>query len=52
VPLFFPWPQRRNHASRGKFSWALYQRNKEYRAVIATVVLWLVLAVKVLLLNR
>jgi protein-S-isoprenylcysteine O-methyltransferase Ste14 len=52
VPLFFPWPKRRNYASRGKFSWALYQRNKEYRAVIATVVLWLVLAAKVLLLNR
>ena len=52
VPLFFPSPRRRNHASRGKFGWALYKQNKEYRALIATVALWLVLAGKVLLLNR
>ncbi|MDH7513410.1 MAG: isoprenylcysteine carboxylmethyltransferase family protein [Clostridiales bacterium] len=52
VPLFFPSPLRCNHASREKFSWALYKQNKEYRALIATVALWLTLAGKVLLLNR
>jgi len=52
VPLFFPLPRRRNHASREKFSWALCKQNKEYRALIATVALWLALAGKVLLLNR
>ncbi len=52
VPLFFPSPLRRNHASREEFSWALYKQNKEYRALIATAVLWLVLAGKILLLNR
>lgn len=52
VPLFFPLLWRRNHASREKFSWALYRQNKEYRALIATVALWLVLAARILLLNR
>jgi protein-S-isoprenylcysteine O-methyltransferase Ste14 len=52
VPLFFPSPRRRNHASWEKFSWALYKQNRECRALFATVALWLALAAKVLLLNR
>jgi len=52
VPLFFPSPRRGDNASREKFSWALYLQNKEYRALIATAALWLVLAAKLLLLNR
>ncbi len=52
VPLFFPAPLKRNDTAGEKFSWVLYKQNKEYRALIATATLWLVLAAKVLLLNR
>lgn len=52
VPLFFPSFRKRNEASTEKFSWVLYRQNKEYRALVATVMLWGVLAAKILLLNR
>jgi protein-S-isoprenylcysteine O-methyltransferase Ste14 len=52
VPPFFPSFLRRHQPSQEKFSWALYKRNKEYRALIGTMSFWLVLALKILLLNR
>jgi protein-S-isoprenylcysteine O-methyltransferase Ste14 len=51
VPLFFPSLRKRLPA-KGKFNWALYMRNKEYRALQGTVLVWLVLATKLLILNR
>ncbi|MBN2199523.1 MAG: isoprenylcysteine carboxylmethyltransferase family protein [Candidatus Aminicenantes bacterium] len=48
VPLFFPF--RRPLRGRGApFSWKLYARNREYRALIGTAVFWAVMAVKLLL---
>jgi len=51
VPLFFP-SFRKHLPAKGKFSWALYLQNKEYRALQGTILVWLVLASKLLLLNR
>ncbi len=51
VPLFFP-SIRKHYPAKGKFSWALYMRNKEYRALQGTVLVWLILAAKLILLNR
>jgi protein-S-isoprenylcysteine O-methyltransferase Ste14 len=51
VPLFFP-SIRRHLPAKGKFSWALYRQNKEYRALQGTILVWLVLAAKHILLNR
>ena len=52
VPLFFPSLKGRNRANSTRFSGALYVQNKEYRALLGTAVFWLLLAVKLLLLNR
>lgn len=51
VPLFFPNP-RKHLPSNGRFRWSLYKRNKEYRALLGTILVWLVLAAKLLLLKR
>jgi protein-S-isoprenylcysteine O-methyltransferase Ste14 len=51
VPLFFPSLRKRLPAE-GKFRWSLYLRNKEYRALQGTVVVWLVIVAKLLILNR
>lgn len=52
VPSFFPSLLRRSFPSHGKFGWALYRKNKEYRALMGTLLFWLILAAKILLLNR
>lgn len=52
VPSFFPSLKRQNLASQINFSRSLYKQNKEYRALIGTVAFWLILAAKILLLNR
>lgn len=52
VPLFFPSLRRRNRATPARFSGALYIQNKEYRALTGAAVFWLLLAAKLLLLNR
>jgi protein-S-isoprenylcysteine O-methyltransferase Ste14 len=53
VPLFFPWfPRQTNTKSdeSSAFSWAQYNRNREYRALIGTVgglaFLWLIMWVR------
>jgi len=51
VPLFFP-SIRKHLPPKGKFSRALYMQNKEYRAFQGTVLVWLVLAAKLIILNR
>jgi protein-S-isoprenylcysteine O-methyltransferase Ste14 len=51
VPLFFP-SIRKHLPVKGKFSRTLYIQNKEYRALQGTVLVWLVLAVKLIVLNR
>jgi hypothetical protein len=52
VPPFFPLLKKRTLPSQIKFRWSLYKQNKEYRALIGTMVFWLILAAKILLLNR
>ena len=51
VPLFFP-SIRKHLPAKGKFSCSLYKQNKEYRALQGTVLIWLVLAAKLIILNR
>ncbi|HUU38827.1 MAG TPA: isoprenylcysteine carboxylmethyltransferase family protein [Candidatus Desulfaltia sp.] len=51
VPLFFPSP-RKHLPANGRFSWFLYRQNKEYRALLGTILVWLVLAAKLLLLKQ
>ncbi|MGH9571951.1 MAG: methyltransferase family protein [Candidatus Acidiferrales bacterium] len=45
VPLFFPSFTAKSSASAAKFSWSQYSRNREYKALIGTVlgvaVMWL-----------
>lgn len=52
VPSFFPSLKRRSFPSGARFSWSLYKRNREYRALVGALVFWLILAAKILLLNR
>jgi protein-S-isoprenylcysteine O-methyltransferase Ste14 len=51
VPLFFP-SLRKHLPANGRFRWSLYKRNKEYRALLGTVLVWLVLVAKLLLLKH
>jgi len=51
VPLFFP-SIRKHLPAEGKFSRSLYRQNKEYRALQGTVLIWLILAAKLIILNR
>ena len=51
VPLFFP-SLRKHFPAGGRWSRSLYLQNKEYRALQGTILIWLVLAAKVLILNR
>jgi hypothetical protein len=48
VPLFFP-SFGRSLPGYAKFSWELYKRNKEYRALLGAILFWLVLTAKMLL---
>jgi hypothetical protein len=49
VPLFFP-TRRRFVSSNGiKFSWALNRKNKEYRALVGSAVVWALLIAKMLI---
>ena len=51
VPLFFP-SIRKHLPAEGKFSRSLYKQNKEYRALQGTLLIWLILAAKLIILNR
>jgi protein-S-isoprenylcysteine O-methyltransferase Ste14 len=52
VPSFFPSLRKRTLPSQVKFNWSLYKQNKEYRALTGTIAFWLILAAKILVLNR
>ena len=51
VPLFFPKFKPFFSVGSNKFSWALYKKNREYRALIGTLVFWIILMAKMLLLR-
>jgi hypothetical protein len=51
VPLFFP-SLRKHLPANGHFNWSLYRQNKEYRALYGTILVWVVLAAKLLLLKQ
>ncbi len=46
VPLFFPSLRARFASEKRRFSWDLYTKNKEYRALIGTILYWIALALK------
>ena len=48
VPLFFPnW--RPYPSQKYKFSWPLFKKNKEYRALAGAAAFWLIMALKMIL---
>jgi len=51
VPLFFPTFKPFFSAKQIPFRWALYRKNKEYRALIGSLVFWLILVAKLLLIR-
>ncbi len=52
VPLFFPTGRHAPAGGNAKFSPALYRRNREYRALVGTLIFWLILAAKILIAGR
>jgi hypothetical protein len=52
VPSFFPSLKKLDSTGRVKFSWSLYWKNKEYRALIGAALFWAALAAKVILRAR
>jgi len=48
VPLFFMGFRKNGHSDTTAFSWELYRKNKETRALIGTAVFWVVLAARML----
>jgi len=49
VPSFFPSLRLYPSSDKIKFSWRIYRKNKEYRALIGSIVFWLILAGKLIL---
>jgi protein-S-isoprenylcysteine O-methyltransferase Ste14 len=49
VPLFFPTFKPFFTAGPNKFSWSLYKKNREYRALSGSLVFWAILIGKMLL---
>jgi protein-S-isoprenylcysteine O-methyltransferase Ste14 len=49
VPLFFPKLKPLFSASPIKFSWALYRKNREYRALLGSLIFWAILVAKMLI---
>ena len=43
VPLFWPRPPRKNTAAGQNFSWSQYRRNREYQALIGTLLTFTIL---------
>jgi protein-S-isoprenylcysteine O-methyltransferase Ste14 len=46
VPLFFPLLRARMDSGNSGFTWDLYKKNREYRALVGTIIYWTALAVK------
>jgi hypothetical protein len=49
VPLFFPSFRKAPAYQNSPFSLALYRKNKEQRALIGTIIFWIVLIIKMYL---
>jgi protein-S-isoprenylcysteine O-methyltransferase Ste14 len=49
VPLFFPTLKPSTAAAVGDWSWSLYKKNREHRALIGSLIIWAVLIAKMLL---
>jgi protein-S-isoprenylcysteine O-methyltransferase Ste14 len=49
VPLFFPAPRKNGGSARTPFSRTLYRKNREFRAFLGTIVFWVLLTAKMLL---
>jgi len=49
VPLFFPSLRPNRPSEKTQFSWKLYQKNKEYRALLGAVLFWTIMAGKMML---
>lgn len=50
VPFFFPFFGRTYFANGNRFSWELYKKNREYRALLGAAAFWLILTAKMILL--
>lgn len=51
VPLFFPSFRRRAEGEGSKFSWDLYRRNRETRALLGAAIVWAILIAKAVFLR-
>ncbi len=51
VPLFFPRFKSRSRPDDTAFSWTRYRTNKEYRALTAASIFWVIMLVKMLLIR-
>jgi protein-S-isoprenylcysteine O-methyltransferase Ste14 len=49
TPLFFPFRWSSSPSKKRKLSWELYLKNKEWRALLGTIVFWLIMLAKLLL---
>ncbi|MDD8014570.1 MAG: isoprenylcysteine carboxylmethyltransferase family protein [Acidobacteriota bacterium] len=47
VPLFFPTLKTRSEAKGPAFSWTLYRKNKEYRALAGVAGYWIIMILKI-----
>jgi hypothetical protein len=49
VPLFVPSLRSHHSAENKQFSWELYKKNKEYRALLGAVLFWMLMAGRLIL---
>lgn len=49
VPLFLPSLKPHRPPEKKQFSWGLYKKNKEYRAILGGVLFWMLLAGKMII---
>jgi hypothetical protein len=49
VPLFFPSLKPHRPPEKRQFSWGLYKKNREYRAILGAVLFWVLLASRMIL---
>ena len=49
IPLLFPFRWSSSPFKKRKFSWELYLKNKEWRALLGTIIFWLIMLTKLLL---
>lgn len=48
VPFFFPSFKSLLSSNKNKFSWKLYKKNKEYKALLGAVLFWLIMTAKMI----